>query len=95
MTVLRSTLLSDGSSDRALIPILDWLLQHVVTVSALSGTQWAELRFLRTPPQSLAERVRLAVDNYPCDILFVHRDAEAQSPDDRRAEILNAVQHLE
>jgi hypothetical protein len=27
--------------------------------------------------------------------LFVHRDAEAQSPDDRRAEILNAAQHLE
>jgi hypothetical protein len=46
------------------------------------------------PPQSLEERVRLAVENYPCDILFVHRDAERQSPEDRRAEILNAIQHL-
>jgi hypothetical protein len=94
MTVLRTTLLSDGSSDRALIPILDWLLQRVVSVSVLSGTQWADLRFRRPPPQNLEERVRLAVDNYPCDILFIHRDAEAQDPDDRRAEILSAAQNL-
>ncbi len=94
MTVLRSTLLSDGSSDRALIPILDWLLQRFVTVRALSGTQWADLRFRRTPPRNLEERVRLAVENYPCDILFVHRDAEGQNPADRRTEILDAVRHL-
>ncbi len=94
MTVLRTTLLSDGSSDRALIPILDWLLQRLLTARSLSGTQWADLRFRRTPPQNLEERVHLAVANYPCDILFVHRDAEAQSPVDRRTEIRNAVQHL-
>jgi hypothetical protein len=94
MNVLRTTLLGDGSSDRVLIPILDWLLQRVVSVRALSGTQWADLRFRRTPPENLEEGVRLAVENYPCDLLFVHRDAEAQNPDNRRAEILTAAQHL-
>ena len=95
MSALRTTLLSDGSSDRALIPILDWLLQRIAAHRTISGTQWADLRFRRTPPQNLEDGVRLAVENYPCDLLFVHRDAEAQNPDDRRAEILAAVQHLE
>src|ERR1035437_5826671 len=94
MTVLKTTLLSDGSSDRTLVPILDWLLHHIVTARTLSGTQWADLRYRRKQPQNLEERVRFAVEDYPCDILFVHRDAEAQSPADRRTEVLNAVQHL-
>jgi hypothetical protein len=92
MTILKTTLLSDGSSDRTLIPILNWLLQRMVGNRALSGTQWADLRYRRKQPHDLGERVRFAMQDYPCDILFVHRDAEAQDPDDRRTEILNAVQ---
>jgi len=94
MTALRATLLCDGSSDRALIPILDWLLQTKVTRFSLPGTQWAHLSYRRIRRQSLEERVRFTVQDYPCDLLFVHRDAEAQSPSDRRTEILDAVQHL-
>lgn len=94
MTVLRTTLLSDGSSDRTLIPILDWLLLRTVATCALSGTQWADLRYRRKQPSNLEQRVRFAVEDYPCDILFVHRDVEAQSPDERRAEIVDATQHL-
>jgi hypothetical protein len=95
MRTLRTTLLSDGSSDRALVPILDWMLQRIATTLVLSGTQWADLRHRRKHGQNLEERVRFAVEDYPCDILFVHRDAEAQSSDDRRREILNAVRHLQ
>ena len=91
MTVLRSTLLSDGSSDRALIPILNWLLQSKVTQLSLPGTQWADFGYRRIKPQNLAERVRCAAEDYPCDLLFVHRDAEGQNQDDRRNEILRAV----
>lgn len=91
MIVLTSTLLCDGSSDRALIPILNWLLQEKVTQCSLSGTQWAEFGYRRTKPRNLAERVRFAVEDYPCDILFVHRDAETQNPNDRRIEIQRAV----
>ncbi len=91
MTTLTSTLLCDGNSDRALIPILNWLLQRKVTQRSLSGTQWADFGYSRKKPGNLAERVRYAVEDYPCDILFVHRDAEAQSLDDRRTEIQIAV----
>lgn len=91
MRALRTTLLGDGGSDRTLIPILDWLLQCNVTAQPLSGTQWAALGFRRSPLENLQARVRFAVENYPCDILFVHRDAERQTPENRKAEILNAV----
>lgn len=94
MRTLRTTLLSDGSSDRTLVPILDWMLQRIATTLTLSGTQWADLRYRRKQGQNLENRVRFAVEDYPCDILFVHRDAEAQSPVDRRTEILNAVRLL-
>ncbi len=33
----------------------------------------------------------VALDLYPCDILFVHRDAENQPPEQRRREIQDAV----
>ena len=92
MTDLRTTLLSDGGSDRTLIPILDWLLQEKVKTLSLPGTRWANFGYLRKPLQNLQERVLCAVKNYPCEILFIHRDAEAQNPDSRRTEIVNAVQ---
>jgi hypothetical protein len=91
MTVLRATLLSDGSSDRALLPALDWLLQSKVTGLSLQRTQWAEWRNLKTPPRSLEEKLRFAVEYYPSDLLFIHSDAEAQDPEIRRAQIWHAV----
>lgn len=87
MTILRYTLLSDGSSDRALIPILNWILIQN-GVGAIQPS-WADLGRLRNPPQSLSERIRLSVDFYPCDILFVHRDAEGESRQSRTMEIGN------
>ncbi len=79
------TLLSDGSSDRALVPVLNWLLrQH--SVRDFSG-QWADLRQLRQPPRSLSERISRALVLYPCDLLFVHRDAEGSSREARVEEI--------
>lgn len=56
--------------------------------------QWADLRGLRRPPRSLGERIAVALDLYPCELLFVHRDAErmerAQRVDEIRA-ALSAV----
>jgi hypothetical protein len=74
MSELRYTLVSDGSSDRMLMPILDWVLQQH-SDKVFMGS-WADLRQLRRPTEGLAERVRIAMDLYPCDLLFVHRDAE-------------------
>lgn len=94
MKRLRFTLLSDGSSDRALIPILRWLLVKSDATASIQP-EWADLRWLRRAPQGLANRTRTALEFYPCDILFIHRDAEGQSIDDRIAEINGATEDLE
>src|SRR5579863_5402046 len=90
---MQFTLVTDGSSDRALIPVLEWLLRWLGVTEDLVG-QWAELRHLRRPPVGLMNRVRKALELYPCDLLFVHRDAEAQAPQLRSAEINAAVEEI-
>jgi hypothetical protein len=85
------TLLSDGSSDRALIPILTWLLRDLGVASAITP-YWADLRRIPKPPRTLADRMRKAVELFPCQLLFVHRDAERELPESRRIEIHGAVQ---
>ena len=86
----RFSLLSDGSSDRALLPILRWTLRQ----NGLRGPiqeEFADLRD-RSSGRQLAERVQAAIDYYPCELLFVHRDAETQSHSVRVAEIRRALQ---
>ena len=85
MSLLTFTLLSDGPSDRALLPILEWVLRERSTWSLQS--QWADLRQLRRPPRGLGDRIRTALELYPCDLLFVHRDAEAEPREARVEEI--------
>ncbi len=85
------TLLGDGTSDRALLPIIDWALrQHFPNL--LAQHQWADFSLLPDPPPSgkLPERIQRAIDLYPCDWLFVHRDAERQAIADRHQEIAEA-----
>lgn len=85
MSELRYTLVADGSSDRRLIPVLTWLLQQHSS-HAITGT-WADLSILRSPPRDLAARIAAAVEFYPSDLLFVHRDAEAAPHHERVTEI--------
>ncbi len=90
MTALRFTLVSDGSSDRVLLPILRWLLrQHS---GRAFQSQWADLRGLRVPPRGLLEKIGRAIELYPCELLFVHRDAESEDHGAREREI---QRHLE
>lgn len=91
MSELRFTLLSDGSSDRALIPILTWLLQEHTLDRAIQS-EWADLRRLPVRPRSLAERILRSIELFPCDLLFVHRDAEREPLETRVTEIRRAVQ---
>jgi hypothetical protein len=93
MTSLRYTLLSDGSSDRALIPILTWAISEHLPTSAIQS-EWADLRRLPRVPRGLSARIGAALELYPCDLLFVHRDAERQAAADRIAEVEAAVQAL-
>ena len=89
MRVLRYTLTADGSSDRALLPIIEWTLANV-----------NELRDIGRVPQfleprggvgrNLLQRLTAAQEKYPCDLLFVHRDAERESSERRIQEIRKA-----
>ena len=80
------TLLSDGSSDRALLPVLSWALQAAGEPALWQGS-WADLGVVRGRLTTLAERIHWSVELFPCDLLFVHRDAERQEPGQRRAEV--------
>jgi len=90
MEELRYTLLSDGPSDKALMPILTWLLrQHFPNLPIQS--RWSDLRRLPRPPRELHDRIRSSIELYPCDLLFVHRDAETTSLEERLSEINQAI----
>jgi len=82
MRPLRYTLLTDGSSDRVLIPILNWLIDR-------ADIPYQDLFAAPMPPVGnvLKNRVEAALRLYPCDLLFVHRDAENQRFDERIGEI--------
>jgi hypothetical protein len=90
MSDLRYTLLTDGSSDRALIPLLTWLLRANGVNQAIQS-EWADFRHLRVKPHELAARITLSLKLYPCDLLFVHRDAEGEERENRVVEIRRAV----
>lgn len=87
---LRYTLVSEGSSDIALLPILDWLLQECLPHRAIQP-QWADLRSLPQPPRSLSDKVLRAYQLFPCDLIFVHRDADNEPYIQRRQEIEAAL----
>ena len=90
MKRLRYTLVADGPSDRSLIPILTWLLRKSCGPRPIHG-EFADLRRLPNPPRTLAERIDRGLELYPCDLLFVHRDAERANVEDRMAEIVRAL----
>jgi hypothetical protein len=91
MDEIRYTLISDGPSDRALLPILTWALREKGDVNRVQA-EWADLRRLPEPPRNLCDRILIAIDLFPCDLLFIHRDAERQEPERRYSEIYEAIQ---
>ncbi len=95
MSSLRYTVVGDGTSDRALMPILRWMLLQSGTPLPLSPS-WADPRRLRAGAGAnrLADRLPQALDLYPCDLLFVHRDAEKEAAETRYSEITEAVSGL-
>lgn len=81
---LRATLVTDGTSDAVLVPILQWLMSQV---TAEFEIRWADPRGFRERPRNLTEKLSAALREYPCQLLFVHRDAERQDPQLRYEEI--------
>ena len=93
MTELRYTLLADGPSDRALLPLLTWTLRTQGVARAIAS-DFADLRRLRQRPRGLVMRIAAALLLYPCDLLFIHRDAEREPYATRHSEITQAVGEL-
>lgn len=93
MKPLRYTLVGDGPSDRALMPILRWLLLQSGIVLPLSPS-WADPRRLQAKTNKLVDRLPQALNLYPCDLLFIHRDAEKEAAEVRYAEIAEAIGQL-
>lgn len=93
MKFLRYTLLSDGSSDKALMPHLNWLLKENGVSIQIYGV-WADLWHLQMRPKDLTAKIEKSIELYPCDLLFIHRDAERENPDKRRIEIAEALKKL-
>lgn len=82
---LRATLVTDGTSDVVLLPVLQWLIMQLTRVEF--EIRWADPRAFPEKPGSLAARLVAAIQEYPCQLLFVHRDAEKQDPHVRYREI--------
>ncbi len=70
-------------------PVLDWLLGTHARMPF--RRQWADLRHLRVSPGSLGKRIEVALALYPCDLLFVHRDAERGTLAERAEENADAI----
>jgi len=91
MSAIRYTLLANGGSDRALMPLIEWLLREHLPDRA-ARPQWADLGRLRLPPSTLVEKIGWAFALYPCSLMFIHRDSEGMPHDERTDEIRKAVQ---
>jgi len=85
--------MADGPTDAVLLYLLRWLLIQNGVVRPIEPA-WADLRQLPRPPTGLERKVEAALDLYPCDLLFIHRDAEKQPREDRISEIQQAVRRL-
>jgi len=88
------TLLADGTSDKVLIHILTWLLQQHRAMWIIEP-QWAEVgQLLLKKSPTLTAKIQATLELYPCDLLFIHRDAERESLEKRVQEIRKAIEPL-
>lgn len=88
MKVFTVTLMSDGSSDSAIVPILEWLIAQKLESIPF---QVSVVRGDLAPSAGLLSRAHRAIDNFPCDLLVIHRDAERIGWRDRIEEIRLAL----
>lgn len=72
--------------------IINWTLaQYKPDVDLQIIAQFADPRTGAAPSRQLTERLRDAISRFPCDILFIHRDAEREPSGQRRNEIETAI----
>jgi hypothetical protein len=82
-----AALLGEGSSDRALMPILRWIVDRATP----DDVRIERIDTFPTRANTLQQKVEAARLVCPCELLFVHRDADNQPPEWRYEEIRRAV----
>jgi len=98
MKELKYLLVTDGSSDRALKPVLRWILEQHLPDCAIED-QWADPYQLPSRPNNPSDNLRWRIEkslqlyDNP-DVLFIHRDAENQSRQQREDEIAEALTQI-
>lgn len=80
-----ATLVAEGSSDQALVPFIEFVLDEHCTIPHVT-TFASDL-----PNGPLRERIAHALTMNPCDLLFVHRDADRALVAEREQEIRAAA----
>ena len=88
MTAVGLTLVMDGPSDACLVPIVEWTVRQ----NAPQIDFRLEVADRNLPPlrNGLRARILAAIKQFPCDILLIHRDAEALPRVERVTEIRHA-----
>lgn len=92
MRHIQFTLFAEGPTDRALLPILDWAIRETHKPDTV-GREFLPKSELKEQ-STMAERLLTAVEIFPCDLLFVHRDSDKQKPALRYDEIGSAIAEL-
>lgn len=82
MNVLGIALIVDGTSDKALLSIVRWMIQQ-----HFPGLALLELGIRSRVGEPLGRAVEESLALWSPDVLFVHRDAEAMALETRRAQI--------
>jgi Domain of unknown function (DUF4276) len=90
MAIRRFTLLAEGPTDEALLPILHWLWQHHFPRTPVVG-QFADFEYSSLASHRVVDRIAPALKLYPCDVLFIHRDADREPITNRVKEIHDAL----
>lgn len=92
--MIRTTLVAEGSSDQVLTQIIEWALWEAGVQSAVIS-QWADMRNLRYKPVGLARTAEKAIELYPCDLLFIHRDSDREGSQTRKDQIDAALADIQ
>lgn len=89
MSEIAYTLCSEGPSDRVLQQHINWALERLSSLP-ISG-EWADPSIFDNLERDVATRAAQAVAYYPCNLLFVHRDADGMGREVRKEEIRRAL----
>jgi hypothetical protein len=93
MPELRFALLGEGNSDDALLPLIQWTLEQP-PMGLLPSVDivpiWID-RHLLSDADSEAETIAEGLDLFPCNLLFIHRDADDSDRTGRAREIESVI----